>query len=73
MRKAEQVLELIRETGIVRPRDLEARGISRAYLRELVEAGLVMRSGRGTYFVVDGAITEKHSLAEVCQRVPHGV
>lgn len=71
--KTEQALELVRQMGVLRPRDLEAHGLSREYLRRLEQRGLVQRSSRGIYFASDADLTENHSLAEACKRVPHGV
>jgi predicted transcriptional regulator of viral defense system len=71
--RIDQVLSLAREIGMLRPRDLQARGIPRVYLQLLHERGLIQRSGRGVYFRADGDITEHHALAEACKRVPNGV
>jgi hypothetical protein len=71
--REEDALQLAREAGILRPRDLEAHGIARAYLRRLCERGLLIRSGRGLYLPADAEVTEHHTLAEACKRVPHGV
>ncbi len=71
--KTEQTLELVRQMGVLRPRDLKAYGLSPEYLRRLEQRGLVQRSSRGIYFASDAELTENHSLAEACKRVPHGV
>lgn len=70
--RTEQVLRLAQENGVLRPRDLEARGIPRVYLQLLYEQGKLLRSGRGLYTLTDGDWTENHSLAEACKYVPHG-
>lgn len=69
----EQILKLVQEAGILRPRDLEAYGIPRGYLQRLHDRGLVDRSGRGLYRIADAELTLNHSLAEACKRVPNGV
>lgn len=69
----QRALELIEKMGIVRPRELEARGISRAQLSRLVEDGLVLREARGLYVVARHAPTAAHTLAQVAKRVPEGV
>jgi predicted transcriptional regulator of viral defense system len=69
----DQVLELAREFGLLRPRDLEAYGIHREYLRRLEQRGLLIRAGRGLYTLAEDDISEHQSLAEVSKRVPHGV
>ena len=71
--KANAVLELVREAGILRPRDLEERGLSREHLRRLHRRGLLQRSGRGLYTLADAELTENHSVAAACKRVPRGV
>ncbi len=71
--KTEEALRLARQVGVLRPRDLEAHGIPRVYLRDLCDRGLLVRSGRGIYIPADAEVTEHHSLAEACKRVPHGV
>lgn len=67
--KAGQVLEQVKNQGVIRSRDLQ--GIHREYLRRLQQQGLLMRSGRGLYTLTDGDLTENHSLAEASKRVPH--
>lgn len=69
----EQVLELVRRAGILRVRDLTARGIHPEYLRRLHKKGLLVRTGRGLYMLADADPTENRTLAEVCKRVPGGV
>jgi predicted transcriptional regulator of viral defense system len=69
----EQVRELTRQQGILRPRDLVARGLPGAYLGRLAQEGLVERVGRGVYRSRHVEMTEQHTLAAVGRRVPHGV
>lgn len=68
-----RALRLIEETGLARPRELEAQGISRARLGRLVNEGLVLRQARGIYVVTRHAPTEAHTLAQVAKRVPQAV
>ena len=70
---SEQVLELVRRAGILRVRDLTARGIHPEYLRRLHKKGLLVRTGRGLYVLADADPTKNRTLAEVCKRVPGGV
>lgn len=72
-KKMEQVRELTRQQGILRPRDLVARGLPGAYLGRLAQEGLVERVGRGVYRSRRVEMTEQHTLAAVCRRVPQGV
>jgi predicted transcriptional regulator of viral defense system len=71
--KAQQILALARAAGVLRPRDLEAQGIHREYLRRLEQQGLLIRSGHGIYTLLDTNFTEHHSLVEATQRVPHSI
>ncbi|MEX2324026.1 MAG: type IV toxin-antitoxin system AbiEi family antitoxin domain-containing protein [Acidimicrobiia bacterium] len=73
MTRSEQVLELARATGVVRPRDLAAHGIPRIYLTRLVRQGLLERVGRGLYTLPDAEVSEHRSLVEASKQVPHGV
>jgi predicted transcriptional regulator of viral defense system len=71
--KLEKVLEYVRKTGIVRPRDLVTMGVPQDYLWRLHKGALLERLGRGLYTIPGAEATEHHSLAEVCKRVPKGV
>jgi predicted transcriptional regulator of viral defense system len=73
MKHTEQIVALLKERGVVRPRDLRARGLSVASLYWLHRQGRVMRTGRGLYYLPDADLTEHHTLAEAARRVPHGV
>jgi predicted transcriptional regulator of viral defense system len=71
--KSNRVLSIVRKSGILRPRDLADHGIPRTYLQRLEEQGLLVKETRGLYKLPDAKITEQHSLAEACKRVPHAV
>jgi predicted transcriptional regulator of viral defense system len=71
--KQDQVLEVVRAVGILRPRDLDQFGIARTYLHRLEQRGLLERVGRGLYRLPHSEVTEHHSLATACKAVPHGV
>jgi len=71
--RRDHALEIIRELGIVRPGDLEARGISRGILYELVRDDLVVREARGIYVASQHPYSANHTLAHVAKRVPAGV
>ena len=66
-------MNLARERGVLRARDLDERGLARIYLRRLTERGLLMSLGRGLYLPADADVSEHLSLIEVARRVPHGV
>ena len=71
--KSDEVLRLIRELGVVRPRDLADHGVSRTHLQRLLQRGLVERVSRGVYTTTDADISEYRSLAEASKKVPHAV
>jgi predicted transcriptional regulator of viral defense system len=71
--RSDQVLALAREVGLLRPRDLQAKGLSRGYLHRLAERGQLVHAERGLYHLPDAPLTEYHSLAEVAKRLPQGV
>ncbi len=71
--RAEAALRHARQVGILRPRDLAGQGIARSCLRELCARGLLIRTARGMYVPADADLTEHHTLAEACKRVPGGV
>ena len=70
----DRVLRLTRRAGVLRARDLDEHGIPRQYLTILERQGLIRRTGRGLYVSADaGEVTEHHTVAEACKRVPAGV
>ncbi|OIO91367.1 MAG: transcriptional regulator [Anaerolineae bacterium CG2_30_64_16] len=71
--RIEGILEIVKQAGVLRPRDLDPHGIPREYLRRLSEQGLLVRVARGLYMLPDAPISEHHSLAEAAKRVPNGV
>ena len=69
----EEILDLVREAGLVRPRDLEPAGVPGGSLAQLAQRGLLERLGRGLYALPGAAPSEHRSLAEVSKRTPRGV
>jgi len=69
----QRVLRAVRRMGVVRPLDLQAQGLPRARLYDLVGKGLVERQGRGLYVASGHGYTARHGLAQVAKRVPSGV
>lgn len=70
--KKNAVLRLAKR-GPVRTRDLDEAGIPRAYLKRMIDEGLLEQIDRGLYRLADGSPTELGSLAEVAKRVPHAI
>lgn len=71
--KREQILELARQRGILRPRDLESRGIAGEYLNKLLAEGTLDRPGRGLYRLATARPSRHAQLAEVAKRAPKAV
>jgi len=71
--RRDHVIHLIRKMGLVRPVDLETRGVSRAHLYNLLDKGLVAKQARGIYVAREHRYTTEHTLAQVAKRVPAGV
>ena len=67
-----KIMGLMRRGGVLRSKDLDPYGIARVNLQRLVQRGRIQWAGRGLYMLPE-AVTEHHSLAQVCKRVPHGV
>ncbi|HRX55702.1 MAG TPA: type IV toxin-antitoxin system AbiEi family antitoxin domain-containing protein [Verrucomicrobiales bacterium] len=67
-----EVLSLARKR-FVRPKELEARGLSRVQLRKLVDQGLLQKTQRGLYTAKNFAFDAHVSLAEVAARSPKAV
>jgi predicted transcriptional regulator of viral defense system len=71
--KIDKTLKLIREMGVVRPRDLTSHGIPPEYLRRLHARGLLDQPARGLYRAAGSEVAAHSSLAAVAKRVPDGV
>jgi len=70
---SENLLELARTQGLIRPCDLAPLGISRVLLTRAVRSGQLERVGRGLYGLPGRKISALGSLAEVARKVPQGV
>ena len=73
MNRKQKILELAKKMGIIRPRDVEAVGISRMYLHRMYQRGEIERIGRGLYVLPQSMNSESFSLAEVSKHIPNGV
>jgi predicted transcriptional regulator of viral defense system len=71
--REQQTLRIIRQLGIARAAELEAQGIPRGLIYELLRKGLIERQARGIYVASRHPITAEHTLAQVAKRVPGGV
>jgi hypothetical protein len=61
-RKAELVVAALRQTSVMRSRDLVTLGVSREYLRKLCDRGKVERVGRGLVRPQGGILARIRSL-----------
>lgn len=68
-----RVLDLAREKGVLRARDLSAEGIPRMVLARLEKSGAMVKVGRGLYRIAGEAAGEHGRLVEAAVRVPDGV
>lgn len=71
--KRAQILAILKKSRVIRPRDVEAAGISRTYLNKLYAEGILDRPSRGLYVLMDDEPGEQRSLVEACRKVPRGV
>ena len=71
--KQSKVISLLKNKGIIRPRDLDTFMVSREMLRRLCQSGVFQRIGHGLYRLPIAPISEHYSLAEACASVPAGV
>ncbi len=71
--RIKKVEELVRARGVLRPRDLDAYGIPREYLRRMQDRGIIERIGRGLYVLPGRQVTEHHTLVHVAKRIPGAV
>ncbi len=70
MEHEQEILTAATKLGVIRPRDVTA---PRAVLTELVERGMLEKSGRGLYRIPTLEPSEHHSLLEVAVKIPSAV
>jgi predicted transcriptional regulator of viral defense system len=71
--KSERMVAALRQTSVMRSRDIIALGVSREYLRKLCDRGTIERVGRGLYRLPGAQASPRQTILEACRRVPHGV
>ena len=69
----ETILDLARQRGILRARDLDEQKLPRVFLSRLVGEGRLLRLSRGLYTLPDRELTEQATLAEVAIKYPNSV
>lgn len=70
---AQQILDLAHTQGLIRPRDIAARGLPRVALTRLVREERLTRIGRGMYALPNRQASEHGSLAGVASKYPEGI
>ncbi len=73
MDRKTQVLEMVKEKGVIKAGDIEVEGISRSYLYMLHNSGLLQKIAPGLYMLPDTHVTEHITLIEIAKRVPNAV
>ena len=68
-----QIKTAFGRTALLRSRDLQLAGISRALLRDAAGAGIIEKVERGLYRMPGFRASGQHSLALAAKRVPQGV
>jgi len=68
----QQIFDLLKSEGVLRPRDLDAHQIPRRYLSRLYQRGLLERTSRGLYIAAHAELSEKQTIIEVSKRIPKG-
>lgn len=69
----QSVLTIARSNGLLRARDIKAKGLPTVALTRLVAAGKIERVARGIYTLPKKRFSAHRSLAEVAVKVPRGV
>jgi predicted transcriptional regulator of viral defense system len=68
-----RVLDLASKGGILRPRDLQTKGLPKDYLWRLHKQEKLEKVGRGMYAMPGAALSEHQTVVQAALRVPHGV
>ncbi|HXQ33096.1 MAG TPA: type IV toxin-antitoxin system AbiEi family antitoxin domain-containing protein [Anaerolineales bacterium] len=68
-----KVLDFVRKGGILRPQDLQRKGLPSDYLWRLHKQGKLEKVGRGLYAVQGAELSEHQTVVQAALRVPHGV
>ena len=71
--RPQTILDLVRDRGLVRPRDLLPLGFPRVTLTRMVRQGTLVRIARGLYALPDRPVSEHATLAELACGHPNAV
>lgn len=69
----QRVLDLARQKGTLRSRDLDEIGAPRVILTRLTATGLLEKTGRGIYRLPDSQVSEHENLLTIATKVPQAV
>ena len=69
----DRLLKIVRERGVLKAKELDDFGIARKHLTDALEAGQLIRLGRGIYAEADVPVSPHLLLAQVCKQIPSGV
>ena len=69
----QRVLDILRERGLLRPRDLASHVIPRITLTRMVAQGVLQQVSRGLYALANRPTSAHASLVEVACKYPQGV
>jgi predicted transcriptional regulator of viral defense system len=68
-----KVLDFVLKGGILRPQDLQKKGLPSDYLWRLHKQGKLEKVGRGMYAAQGAELSEHQTVVQAALRVPHGV
>jgi predicted transcriptional regulator of viral defense system len=68
-----KVLDLASKGGILRPRDLQSKGLPTDYLWRLHQKEKLEKVGRGRYAIPGAGLGEHQTMVQAALRVSHGV
>ncbi|MDX6499121.1 MAG: hypothetical protein QOG23_2381 [Blastocatellia bacterium] len=68
-----KVLDLASKGGILRPRDLQSKGLPTDYLWRLHQKEKLEKVGRGMYAIPGAGLGEHQTIVQAALRVQHGV
>jgi len=71
--KRQQVIDYVKQHALVRPSEIDALDLPRAYLYQLAQMGIINHVGRGLYQWPDNKQDSNVALSEVAKKVPKGV
>lgn len=73
MDQKKKIIELAKETGVIRPREVESMGVPVEYLLRLCRSGELEKVGHGLYAIPGTLTSEFSSLAEISKKSPESV